>query len=1400
MKHTPFSPKFKISAILLIAVFLFTASFLNIFQIQPVNAAINQQINYQGKLTDSSNVTVADGLYDVVFKLYTVSSGGSPIWTETRTGGNQVQVTSGLFSVMLGSVNSIDGINFNQTLYLGVTIGGDAEMTPRKILGSVPASIEAYNLGGASSTQYIRGDQTGTISSSSATTLFRLNQTGVGNAFDITSGATMLFTVLQNGNVGIGTTTPGYLLTVAGTTNISGATTLGSTLNVTGLTTLANASTTNLSISGNSFLGTVLSGSWNGTTIGTLYGGTGQTTYTDGQLLIGNSSGGTLTKSTLTGTANQVIVTNGNGSITLSAPQDLNTNALAQFGKLGIGVVADASIALIASRNSAGTTTVATIGNGANAAVDNGAIISFSSRRNTGGSTDIAAIGGVITDIGLSSYKGVLVFSTSDAAAPSEKLRIDHLGNVGIGTTTPNFLLTVGGNSNFTNALNFNGNAGTSGFVLQSQGSGSAPQWVATSSLGISGGSGLTNLNGLTASTQTFATTTTGSDFSIVSSGSTHTFNMPSASVSSRGLLTSTDWSTFNAKQDTVTAGTGLSFTGNTLNSVWTQSGNNIFNNNSANVGIGTSSPVAKLDLYGTAGSENIFTISSSTNARLLTFGANGFLGLGTSTPGSTLTVQGTSGFIGQLFDVASSSGASYLHIMAGGKVGIGTSTPNGASLVVQGTNGTDVFKVASSTGSDLLAVKANGSLVLGNLSADPASGNNGATYYNTTSNSFRCYVNSAWQACDTNGAKMILKTSDQAATSSSTTFGNDSQLKFTMATNSTYFVQASIDFDMINATADGKYTFTIPGGGATINLNGFAGISATNLTNCNIITSGNTCALAITTIIRQRINVHGIVTTSGTGGDLQFQFAQNTSTASSSPIVKSGSWISITNSTNTGGADLAELYYSKDSTIVPGDVVSLDSSINAGVSKSTNAYDKNVLGIVSTQPGLVLGLNESIPTSGTYPVQLALAGRVPVKVSTKNGPILPGDYLTSSDIPGVAMKAIQPGFVFGQAMTSYNGEEPVGIVTAFLKQTFYYSPDFLTSPAGLLKSSDPNVDINNYTNYEDALNIINGTILHSYTYKNNDLTNTNTGVHLGFTAEEVNSMFLMGDVADQMSINGLLIGSIKEIDSKINNLSASTTSAFNSNLSTIDDLNTAIDSINTSISKNFASLTNQVNSNEDSINDLKVITASTTNTVASLEIRLSSFEEMYKADLASSTSPVVEDGDIWATLQSFGSQVFNGISYLKNVFVENFTAQNLIIKGKDVTKTGFTIYDRATGQPICVYFENGKQKTQDGECEDSTKVTPQPVTPPLIDTEPPVDASSTPETLPPEDMIPEPIVTPDPTPVVEPPVAEPPHVELEPEPTPIEVEPADQVPEPEPEPPSDPEPEAETPQSDSTT
>jgi hypothetical protein len=76
---------------------------------------------------------------------------------------------------------------------------------------------------------------------------------------------------------------------------------------------------------------------------------------------------------------------------------------------------------------------------------------------------------------------------------------------------------------------------------------------IVTQQSGIMAGTGITAMNGLTGAVQTIATGTTGTNFNVVSSGTAHTFNLPTASATNRGALSSADWTTFNNKLSTAT-------------------------------------------------------------------------------------------------------------------------------------------------------------------------------------------------------------------------------------------------------------------------------------------------------------------------------------------------------------------------------------------------------------------------------------------------------------------------------------------------------------------------------------------------------------------------------------------------------------------------------------------------------------------------------------------------------------------------------------------------------------------------------------------------------------------------------------------------------------------------------
>jgi hypothetical protein len=104
-------------------------------------------IAYQGRLGDAAGAPLT-GTYSMVFRLYATASGGMPLWEEQWTGPNGVEVSDGLFNVMLGSLTPIEQavIVAHDQLYLGITVGTDDEMAPRVQLGSVPFATQALTV------------------------------------------------------------------------------------------------------------------------------------------------------------------------------------------------------------------------------------------------------------------------------------------------------------------------------------------------------------------------------------------------------------------------------------------------------------------------------------------------------------------------------------------------------------------------------------------------------------------------------------------------------------------------------------------------------------------------------------------------------------------------------------------------------------------------------------------------------------------------------------------------------------------------------------------------------------------------------------------------------------------------------------------------------------------------------------------------------------------------------------------------------------------------------------------------------------------------------------------------------------------------------------------------------
>lgn len=168
----------RIAGILTLCVAFITTLFLSV----PTHADQNvtQAISFQGRLLNPSGGYVADGYYNIQFKVYQDTT---PVWTESYVNNNAnagVQVKNGYFSVRLGSHTAFGtAVDWSRDdLSLSINVAGsaaactafgtspcvaDGEMTPRTHLDAVPFAINAGNadnLGGISASGFIQNSTT----------------------------------------------------------------------------------------------------------------------------------------------------------------------------------------------------------------------------------------------------------------------------------------------------------------------------------------------------------------------------------------------------------------------------------------------------------------------------------------------------------------------------------------------------------------------------------------------------------------------------------------------------------------------------------------------------------------------------------------------------------------------------------------------------------------------------------------------------------------------------------------------------------------------------------------------------------------------------------------------------------------------------------------------------------------------------------------------------------------------------------------------------------------------------------------------------------------------------------------------------------------------------------------
>ena len=176
------------------------------------SAAPDQELTYHGKLTDTSNVAVPDGDYDFTIVMYDAETGGNCLWSArgdcTTPTSKTLTVTNGTFSTTLGESgdNALSSLDFSSNYYLGITIGTNSEMTPRRKITPTGFALNSHRLNG------LEAKESGADAHILATSTF--GDAEISGDFTVNSND--LFVDTTSGRVGIGMNNPGSKLQVEG--------------------------------------------------------------------------------------------------------------------------------------------------------------------------------------------------------------------------------------------------------------------------------------------------------------------------------------------------------------------------------------------------------------------------------------------------------------------------------------------------------------------------------------------------------------------------------------------------------------------------------------------------------------------------------------------------------------------------------------------------------------------------------------------------------------------------------------------------------------------------------------------------------------------------------------------------------------------------------------------------------------------------------------------------------------------------------------------------------------------------------------------------------------------------------------------------------------------------------
>mgnify|MGYP000290546994 CR=1 FL=1 len=759
----------------------------------------------------------------------------------------------------------------------------------------------------------------------------------------ITNGTTKM-TVLANGNVGIGDSTPSSLLTVGNSdafqVDASGNVSTSGSITVSGLSTFNNSI-----VAGATATGTVSATEptprTNVTSVITT-----TAVFANNDVIFINNAGQDYYTRVVSGGGTTNLVVSPAVSYDASAPvtkhnvqnigataTDYSTQANRFFqGYFLGGVVIGAGSTTISDGNIESTTTLRLQQNGGDLAIGGDLNIAGSITGDGSGLTNIDGSqisGGSIQDTSLSANV-TLQGNTFNGA--SQLLQLNGSGKVddsllstnitALGNTFNgvNQLVQLNGSGylpalNASNLTNINASNVSSGTLDDARlssnvtvlgntfnGASQLVQLNGSGALPALSGANLTSLNASNISSGTLDTARLSTTVTLAG----NTFNGASQLVqlTAGGLLPALNASSLtsiNASNissgtlDTARLSSTVTLAGNSFNGVSqliqlnssgeipALSGANLTNMNATNISSGT-----------------INDGRLSSNVCLINSDACGYIRLASGTAQSDSTTNSSifinkTGATGDLVTLQDNS-TSVFRVANDGSLEIRQTSAT--ALTIKNASGTDFFNVDTSGAIVRIgSATADGTgtlLVLDtkNTAGDPT-GVNGGSYYNSNDGEFRCYENNLWKDCIPETIK--TKTANQTVTNSAT-FTNDTDLSFPMVANSYYTFKAAINYSSTSQNADFKFTFTVPAGSTVFITANYpvAGTDGATTRMCNISASATTCTIPLTAAnYRGTIMVTGYVQTAATAGNTQFQFAQNVQTNGQSVTVYRGSDIS---------------------------------------------------------------------------------------------------------------------------------------------------------------------------------------------------------------------------------------------------------------------------------------------------------------------------------------------------------------------------------------------------------------------------------------------------------------------------------------------------------------------------